>query len=151
MGELMILVADECGEDSPSDLRDLEGRIALDRFEHEGDRPLFLIFHWCKESNSKRHSMSMVDSFLKVEDFLARRYKHETFKYEVEKILIILPPGPSTGRGWVVKRLIKATIKNTKNEPPQVIYQTPRKDYQYLLESPESKGKTEWNVLLKNR
>ncbi|MDU8361083.1 hypothetical protein [Pseudomonas syringae group sp. J309-1] len=151
MGELMILVADEFGEDSPSDLRELEGRIALDRFEHSGAHPIFLIFHWCKESNGKRHSVSIVDHFLKVEEFLCQRYRHAAVQYEVEKIMIILPPGPETGRDWVMKRLIQATVKNTKNEPSQVVYQTPRKDYQYLLENLEGGEQAEWHVLLRNR
>lgn len=90
MPELMIAVADESGLEGQDISKYLDGQIALDRFEHTGTHPLFMIFHWHLSSTGVNHSVSIIDSYFRMRDFSAKNLNRKNLG--IEKISILLPP-----------------------------------------------------------
>lgn len=132
MPELIIAVVDESGLEGQDISKYLDGQIALDRFEHTGTHPLFLIFHWSRNSKGTDHNVSIMDSYLRVRDFSARNSGHKNLG--IERISILLPPDVASGRGWIIEDFVEADIeKKIEGRPTYIIYKTLRHSYRYLL------------------
>lgn len=150
LGNLKVAVIAEDGLDGPEDVRTLEGHIALDMFVHQGQSPLFLIFHWQRNSSGADvHSVSMVDNLPKAKELIG--YFRQLEDMGVNRVLIMLPPNSHTSDQWVVEDFEHATIDNTAvNQAPTVVYKTTRAHYSYSMGDFDWKPKPDWRIILRN-
>lgn len=149
MGKLMIAVVDESGLDGPDILKELEGSIGFDRFEHEGTRPLFLIFHWRRDSSGTTHAVSIVDNLQKVRKLSDRRALNENSG--IEKISVLLPPAIESERNWMIEDFKQAGIEDdTEGQLSYLPHLTTYRQGTHLRVAPTDSGHPEWRVILKN-
>ncbi|OUM71865.1 hypothetical protein AUC60_21305 [Pseudomonas caspiana] len=145
----MIAVVDESGLEGQDISKYLHGQIALDRFEHAGTHPLFMIFHWHLSSTGADHSVSIMDNYFRMRDFLAKNLNHKN--RGIEKMSIVLPPDLASGRGWIVEEFVEAFIeKKIKGRPTHIIYKTLLHSYKYLLSDAVDAPPPDQRVILKN-
>lgn len=149
MPELMIAVVDESGLEGQDISKYLDGQIALDRFEHTGTHPLFMIFHWHLNSTGVNHSVSIVDSYFRMRDFSAKNLNRKNLG--IEKISILLPPDVASGRGWILDEFVEAVIeKKIEGRPTYITYKTLMHSYRYLLSDTVEATPPDQRVILKN-
>lgn len=149
MPELKIAVVDESGLEGQDISKYLDGRIALDRFEHTGTHPLFMIFHWHLNSTGVNHSISMMDSYFRMRDFSARNLNRKNIG--IEKISILLPPDVASGRGWTLEEFVEAVIESKiEGRPTYIIYKTIMHSCRYLLSDAVEATPPDQRVILKN-
>lgn len=145
----MIAVVDESGLEGQDISKYLDGQIALDRFEHTGTHPLFMIFHWHLNSTGVNHSVSIVDSYFRMRDFSAKNLNRKNLG--IEKISILLPPDVASGRGWILDEFVEAVIeKKIEGRPTYIIYKTLMHSYRYLLSDAVEATAPDQRVILKN-
>ncbi|WP_282374877.1 hypothetical protein [Pseudomonas sp. PS01302] len=149
MPELMIAVVDESGLEGQDISKYMDGQIALDRFEHAGTHPLFMIFHWHLNSMGVNHSISIMDSYFRMRDFSAKNLNRKNLG--IEKISIVLPPDVASGRGWILEEFVEAVIeKKIEGHPTHIIYKTIMQSYRYLLSDAVEATPPDQRVILKN-
>jgi len=147
--ELMIAVVDESGLEGQDISKYLDGQIALDRFEHTGTHPLFMIFHWHLSTTGINHSVSIMDSYFRMRDFSTKKLNRKNLG--IEKISILLPPDIASGRGWVLDEFIEAVIeKKIEGAPTYIIYKTLMHSYRCLLSDAIQAPAPDQIVILKN-
>ena len=149
MPELKIALVDESGLDGQNISKYLDGQIALDRFEHAGTHPLFMIFHWHLNSTGADHSVSFMDNYFRMRDFSAKNLDRKNLG--IEKISILLPPDVASGRGWIVEEFVEAVIqKKIEGRPTHIIYKTLTHSYKYLLADAVEASCPDQRVIFKN-
>ncbi|MFI3046477.1 hypothetical protein [Pseudomonas coronafaciens] len=149
MPELMITVVDESGLDGQDISKYLDGQIVLERFEHVGAHPLFMVFHWYRKSGCINHSVSIIDNYFRMRDFSSKNSDRKNLG--VEKISILLPPDASSDRGWIFEDLVEVVIEEkVEGRPTYIIYKTLRQSYKYLLSDAVETTPPDQRVILKN-
>ncbi len=144
----MIAVVDESGLEGQDISKYLNGRIALDRFEHTGAHPLFMIFHWHLNSSGANHSVSIMDNYFRMRDFSEKKLNCQNTG--IDKISILLPPDVESGRGWIVEEFVEAVLeKKIKDRPTYIIYKTLTHSYRYLLSDCVEVTSPDQRVILK--
>jgi hypothetical protein len=147
--ELMIAVVDESGLEGQDISKYLDGQIALERFEHTGTHPLFMIFHWHLNSTGANHSVSIMDNYFRMRDFSAKNLNRKNLG--IEKVSILIPPDIASGRGWIVEDFVEAVIeKKIEGRPTYIIYKTLLHSYRYLLSDVVEVKSPDQRVILKN-
>lgn len=145
----MIAVVDESGLDGPDVLKELKGSIGFDSFEHEGTRPLFLIFHWRRDSSGTTHAVSIVDNLQTVREFSYRRTLYENSG--IEKISVLLPPAVESERDWMIEDFKQAAIESdTEGQLSYLPHATTHWQGKHLRVDPTEPGYPEWRVILIN-
>lgn len=145
----MIAVVDESGLEGQDISKYLDGQIVLDRFEHAGTHPLFMIFHWHLSSTGADHSVSIMDNYFRMRDFSAKNLNRNNLG--IEKISILLPPNAASGRGWIVEEFVEAVIeKKIEGRPTHIIYKTLMHSYKYLLSDVVEATPPDQRVIFKN-
>ena len=149
MPELMIAVVDETGLDGQDISKYLEGQIALERFEHAGTCPLFMIFHWHLNSTGADHSVSIMDNYFRMRDFSVKNLNRKN--RGVDKILILIPPDLASARGWLVEEFIEAVVENNvEGHPTYIIYKTLMHSIKCLLSDAVEATSPDQRVIFKN-
>lgn len=139
MSALHLELVDEDGDGLPDLLGCAPFPVTLERFDHYGSMPLFVICHWQRVSSEKVYQTTIIDKAPAAKAFIATRMSN--VDCGIDRVLLIAPPTAMTDYQWLIDDYVDSIIfPAPMTEPPFVSYRTtnalieyPLKDAQYEL------------------
>ena len=109
MSELCLQLMDEDGEDLPDLLGSIQMPVTLDRFDHDGPNPIFIVCHWYLVDGVRRYLISVMDKAPAVKAFVATRLHNVAVG--IDRVLLLAPPAEQTKFEWYADEFMDMAVR----------------------------------------